>query len=591
MTLAGSTKKVLCKGLCLLGVLLVSMYTVVLVAGQDRTAPQPVVNSVGVTLPPDAASLEHQSLTVFELDNRYMDRAVSSYQKVFGFALVNEPLTRVDRNFNLLPAAATHWEVLDDKLTWVFHLQKDLIFQDGRPVTAYDYESTMHRHADPKTGFDYEWYYRPIKNWGEVIAGELPVDSVGVKALDEHTLAITTGQPVPYLPELLTYSWVTPKHLFEKYGPAWSTRPETLLGNGPYRLKEWRKADLIILEPNPHYRGPNKPLLERVIARLFNPAAPPPFLPAYEAGEVDYIPLSNQAEINRVQTDPMLRDQLNAYLDFMTYYLIMDTYHPPFNDIRVRQAFSHAIDPEALMKSALRGIGLPAASMLQPGFPGANTEALAHIQRYDPDLARRRLAEAGYPDGKGFPDMDIWMRGELPVIGAAAEGVQAMLSQNLNIDVGVSNMERKVFTERMNSHTLTLGLVPYRYDYMDASNQLTLWLSNGRHAWHNDRFEYLVHQANELVGDPDRRKAMYHEAEEILVRDVGGVFLWYVLINEMWKPYVAGDALKPNDLGYRAWRGDQMLNVTPTLYITKDVLKGRAKRGSPGGFWHWLTGE
>ena len=142
--------------------------------------------------------------------------------------------------------------------------------------------------------------------------------------------------------------------------------------------------------------------------------------------------------------------------------------------------------------------------------------------------------------------MDIWMRGELPVIGAAAEGVQAMLKQNLNIDVGVSNMERKVFTERMNSHTLTLGLVPYRYDYMDASNQLTLWLSNGRHAWHNDRFEFLVRQANELVGDPDRRKAMYHEAEEILVRDVGGVFLWYVLINEMWKPYVAGNALKPN---------------------------------------------
>ena len=546
------------------------------------------VNSVGVTLPADAAPPEHQHLRTFELNNRFMDRATSSYQKIFGFALTNEPLTRVDRDFNLLPAAATHWEVTEDGQTWIFHLQRDLVFGDGRPVTAYDYLSSFRRWADPKTGFDFEWYYRPIKNWGEVVAGRMPLDSLGVEALDRHTIAFTTTQPTPYTPELLNYSWVTPTHLFEKYGPAWSTRPESHMGNGPFRLKEWTINDRIVLEPSPTYRGPNKPYLERITAQLFNAAAQPPYLAAYEAGEVDYIVLSNQAEINRVNSIPDLKDHLNTYVDFQTFYLMMDTHNPPFNDLRVRQAFSHAVDQASLMKSALRDIALPASAMSPPGFPAANPEALASFQAYDPDLARRLLAEAGYPDGKGFPAVSMWLRGEPIVINTAAEAVQAMLKQSLNIEVGVRNVERKVFTETMNAKELTLALIPYRYDYVDASNLLTLWLSNGRHPWYNERFEELVLRANVLVGDPVRRIELYQEAEEILVRDVGGVFLWHTLINEMWRPYVRGAAIETNRWGYRAWRGNQMLNLMPTLYISEDVLDSADEQKSTG-FWDWLT--
>lgn len=553
-------------------------------------APTSSVNSVGVQLPPDAAPPAHQILRTFELNNRFMDRATSSYQKITGFAITNEPLTRVDRDFNLLPAAATHWEVTEDGLTWIFYLQKDLIFRDGHPVTAYDYEDSFHRWADPRTGFDFEWYYRPIKNWGEVVAGKLPVDSLGVHALDDHTIAFTTTKPTPYTPELLNYSWVTPTHAFEKYGPAWSTKPETHVGNGPFQLKEWTVNNRFVLEPNPSYRGPNKPYLEQFIGQLYNAKAQPPFLAAYEAGEVDYVLLSNQAEINRIKSNPVLRDQLNAYVDFQTYYLMMDTYHAPFNDLRVRQAFSHAIDQEALMKSALRDIGLPAVSMLQPGFPAANTEALASIQRYAPDLARKRLAEAGYPDGRGFPAMEIWLRGEPPFVQAAAQAVQAMLKQNLNLDIGVRNLERKVFTEALNKKEIILSLIPYRYDYVDASNQLTLWLSSGRHPWQNNRFESLVNEANFLVGNPGRRTQLYQEAEKILVSEVGGVFLWYTILNELWQPYVRGAAVEKNKWGTRAWRGNQMMNMTPTLYISNEVLKMNTtlKRTS---FWDWLTGK
>lgn len=545
-------------------------------------------NSVGVILPTDAAPPEFQHLRIFELNNRYMDRATSSYQKVFGFALTNEPLTRVDRDFNLLPAAATHWEVAENGYTWVFHLQKDLVFGDGRPVTAYDYEDTFRRWADPKTGFDFEWYYQPIRNWGEVVAGRMPLDSLGVEALDSHTIAFTTSLPTPYTPVLLNYSWVTPTHLYEKYGAAWSTRPETHMGNGPFRLKEWTINDRIILEPNPTYRGPNKPYLEQITANLFNAAAEPPYLAAYEAGEVDYIMLNNQAEINRVMSNPDLNSHLNSYVDFLTYYLMIDTRNAPFNDLRVRQAFSHAIDQTALMNSALRYIGLPASSMLPAGFPAANTEALSTIQHYDPDLGRQRLSEAGYPDGKGFPPINMWLRGEPMVINTAAEAVQAMLRQNLNIDVGVRNVERKVFTEAMNAKEITLALIPYRYDYMDASNLLTLWLSSGRHPWRNKYFEELVLRANVLVNNPNLRTQLYQEAEEILVRDVGGVFLWHTIINEMWRPYVRGVALEKNNWGYKAWRGNQMLNLMPTLYMSQEVVDNTSKQEADS-FWDWLV--
>lgn len=553
--------------------------TVTVFAIKTTDKPGPYINSAGVRLPPDAAPPEFQTLTTFELNNRFMDHAFSSYQKVFGFALINEPLVRVDRDFNLLPAAATRWEVTDDGRTWIFHIRPDMIYSDGRPLDARSFVTMFRRWADPATAFDFEWYYRPIKNWGASIAGQMPPDSIGVHAPDELTLTVTTEQPAPYMPGLLSYTWVASEHAIRKYGAAWSTSVETSVSSGPYRLREWIKGHRIVLEPNPHYRGTAKPYLERVVARLYSAAAPPPFLPAYEAGEVDYVVLTNQAEINRIKSDPALHDQLNAYVDFATIYLSMNTYEPPFDDLRVRQAFSHAVDQNAIMKSAMRGIGLSASSMLQPGFPSSSPEAFSHIQKYDPDLARQRLAEAGYPNGKGFPRLDIWVQNtQTHPVKMGAQAIQAMLKQNLNIEIGVQNIERKVFMEAMNTHRIPLALIGYRYDYVDASNLLTLWLSNGRHAWRNRRFETLVLEANELVGDATRRTALYREAEQILVSDVAAVFLWHPLLNEMWKPYVRGEALEPNRWGYRAWRGDQMQNLTPTLYITDEVIKGRAVR-------------
>ena len=561
-------------------------------AWQDADPPAPYINSIGIPLPPDAAPPEYQVFTSFKAENRYLDMATSHYQVVgHDYALVNEPLLRMDRDYKLLPAAATRWEVSDDGLTWTFHLQPDLVFADGHPLTAQDFEDTFKRWADPGTGFDLEWYYRPITNWGAVVAGKQSLDSLGVKALDDHTLSFSTEEPTPYLPLILTFSWVTPSHLFEKHGAGWSTKPETLLGSGPFTLVEWSKLDRIVLKPNPLYRGPHKPYLERVVTRLFNVAAQPPMLSSYETGEVDHVALSNQAEINRVRADPRLRNQLDTYMAFGTTYLMMDTFKPPFNDLRVRQAFSHAIDNVAMVDSALRGVAVPASSMLPEGFPAASTRKLAPIQRYDPVLARQRLAEAGYPDGRGFPRTVMWIRGTSLQGGQAPQAVQAMLKQNLNIDIGVQNTEAKLFMETMYEGNIAFAMIPYGYDYLDPSNLLGIWLSTGRHAWYNERFESIMDTANHLIGDPSRRMALYREAERVLVEDVAGVFLWHSQHNELWKPYLRTEALERNELGGFALRVDKHLNLSTTLYVTKDVVKDGAAEDRSLNIWQWLFGS
>lgn len=533
------------------------------------------VNSIGIPLPPDAAPPERQVLMLFDEDRPYNEWFRSIYKGSAGKYHVGEPLTRTNRNFELRGGAAERWEVSEDDLTWTFYLRPGLQWSDGVPLTAHDYVFSFRRGANPETAYDFEWYYRPIKNWGDVIGRRKPLTALGVRAVDDLTLEITTETPVPYLPLLLTYSWVSPKHAVEKYGDTWSTRPETSVSSGPFVLKEWIKGDRMVLAANPMYRGADPPYLERIVFKLFNSTTPPQQLPAYEAGEVDIAEIQNQAELARIQTDERLKDQVHTFPNFWTHYLFFDNQSPPFNDVRVRKALAHAIDREALCRSALRGFAIPAYSMLPPGFPAYGGDPLKRFQAYDPDLARRLLAEAGYPNGQGFPRVEMWLRNEPVMHRDAAEGIQALLKRVLNIEVEVRNMENKIFMDGLNNHTTLFGLVPYEFDYVDPSNMLGLWMSTGRHNWNNPAFDGLMTLANAEVKNPDRRIALYQEAERLLVEDVGGVFLWHKQKAHVWKRYLKGSALEPNRLGYRAWRGDQVMSSSISIYVADERLAQR----------------
>ena len=528
------------------------------------------VNSIGVPLPADALPPERQTLRVFSESRPYNEWFRTVYKGAAGKYIIAEPLTRTNRDFVLRGGAAERWEMSEDGLVWTFRLRPGQQWSDGRPLTAHDYVFSLRRGADPENAYDFGWYYQPIRNWQAVVARDVPLDSLGVWASDDLTLHVATDDPTPHLPLLLTYSWVSPEHAVRKYGDTWSTRPETCISSGPFVMVEWTKGERMVYEANPMYRGADKPYLERLIYKMFNLTTPPPRLPAYEAGEIDFTDVENQAELARLLSDDNLSGQVHTWPNFWTHYLFFDVTKPPFNDRRVRLAMSLAIDRAAICRSALKGFAIPGYAMLPPGFPAYAGDIYEESQRYDPERARRLLAEAGYPDGRGLPELDMWLRNEIAMHRDAAEGLQAMLSRNLNVKVEVRNVENKVFMDGLNNHTLTFGLVPYEFDFVDPSNLLGLWRSNGRHNWNNAAFDALMTAADAEVRDPDHRMALYREAERLLVEDVAGVFLWHRQRAQVWKPYLKGSALEPNAAGFRTWRGDQVMSSSITLYLAEE---------------------
>lgn len=535
-----------------------------------------------VTLPADAAPPEQQ-VYIVHYDNTADFTTIDFYESVYrrGGAItdvLSDPLVRLDKNFKVQPGAATEWSVDASGLVWTFKLDPNLIWNDDTPVTADDYVATLRYGADPKHAWDFTWFFQGvIKNWTEAVEGKVPVDQLGVSAVDAHTLAITTVSPAPYLPAMMLYSSPLQKKALEAHGGLYNSDPATSVSSGPFVLKEWRKGDRLIYEANPKYKGTNKPLIQKIINIGANVSSD---FAAYQAGEIDFVAGANlsPADNELIAADPELSKESHShYGDFRTDYLFFDNQNPPFNDLKVRQAFSHVIDRDAIIKSIIKpSQGIPAYSFLMPGFPDANSQGLKDIQNYDPAKAKQLLADAGFPDGKGFPKLTLWLRNEAPVRQAMAQAIAASIKQNLNIDVEVSNKENKTFNDAMNAKPpqIQFGMVSYGFDFLDPFNMLSVWLSGGRHNWSNTQFDDMVKKAASFTGDPAQRTKMFQDAEQLLVSDVGGVFIYHRTVSDIYKPYLKGTELEADTNGVAAmhWPGYSGFgNLIGSMYISKDV--------------------
>jgi oligopeptide transport system substrate-binding protein len=199
------------------------------------------------------------------------------------------------------------------------------------------------------------------------------------------------------------------------------------------------------------------------------------------------------------------------------------------------------VDRDAMIQVIYSGLGQPAYGMLPPGIPGYPGDALNETQKYDPELAKKLLAEAGYPDGKGFPEVELWYKTYEDALPLTAQMIQAMLKENLNIDVKLRPTEKKVFNTSFDEGQIDFGIQNWEYDYVDPSNFLNVWNpALGRHKeWNNAEFNKLT---NEAAGYPDldKRIQMYTDANRILSEDAGGAFLYHWGHAQMWKPYVRG---------------------------------------------------
>lgn len=510
------------------------------VAAPEAAAPAgPAVNSVGVQLPDDAAPLSQQIFRTTTIEGKHFDVTRSIYETNGMQGTVWEPLVWLDADFNIYPGAADSWSVSDDGLTWTFNLRPTAKWSDGAPVTADDWVFSLQRMLSPEIANPYGWFYFSIQNAAEYQKGEVEVSELGVAKVDDYTLQITTATPIPYFLQVVGFiPTIAPKHMVEQHGDAWAETPETALSNGPFIIKEWNKGQNLVYVPNPEYDGPFKPKVEQVIATIL-PQADTPLLPMFQAGEIDAVGGLRGAQLSQALNDPALEENLGVYPAFTTFYMFFDVRTPPFDDLRVRQAFSHAIDREAISNAVMQGLEVPAYTMLPGGFPcsQADDPEIRAIQAYDPERAKALMAEAGYADGAGFPGFELWTRQGQVV--TEAEAIQRMLKDTLGVDVTPKDQERSFFMDRLAAYEIPVGIVQWVQDYSDPTNFLDWWASGSRHSWQNERFIELINQARGEL-DPETRCQMYQEAERILIEDVGGVFIGHPVEGILWSDRLGG---------------------------------------------------
>ncbi len=534
-------------------------------------------------MPPDAAPLEQQiwrrsSDPTFA---KVLDFYEAVYERPSVADLFSDPLVRLTKDFEIIPAAATEWTGSEDGKTWTFKLDPNLVWSDGNPVTAKDWIVTFQYSANPEHAWDFTWFWNPvIKNYAEAVEGTVPIEEIGVRqGADEYELVFETVDPAPYLPSMLLYSLPLSAAALAEYGPLYNTNPETAVSAGPYILDEWARDQYIRYVRNESYAGTLDVIIQEIIVKM---AAPAQNFTLYEAGEIDMMSDPAPAELTLIQADPELSEQLYQGVgDFRVDYLFFDVTKAPFDDLKVRQAFSHVVNRDAIKQQILGPLGNPAYSFLAPGFPASNMDELAPIQEFNPERARELLAEAGYPDGEGFPKQELWLRGPTPVETAVAGAVASMIKEHLNIDVEISPKDQKTFTDALNAKPteILFGYVSYGMDYLDPSNMLGVWLSGGRHSWANEAYDQQVKEATVFLGAEEERIDMFQEAERILVEDVPAVFVYYRTPVQMIQPYVAGDALEPDKNGITAihWPEFTTMSTNPEhLYITNEAPADRS---------------
>jgi ABC-type oligopeptide transport system substrate-binding subunit len=523
-------------------------------------AAEKVVNSLGVELPPDAAPLDQQVWRTTAIEGKHFDTARNEYE---GFAYEDtiETLTKRDGDGAYHPAAADSWETSQDGRTWTFHLRQGAKWSDGEPVTADDFVFSLVRYEDPKMANPYAWFLNNIENAEAFNKGQVKVEDYGVKKIDTYTFSITTTEPIPYFLDIVNWHYLVPKHMVEKNGDAWADSPATAVSNGPFIIKEWNRGKNVIYGLNPHYDGKWKPKLEGMEHTII-PQAGAPLLQMYQAGEIDTVYGLLGDQLAQVLQDPVLKKEVFSETSFVTAYLFFNDQKPPFNDLKVRQAISHAIDREAIAKDVMQGLDVAAYGHLPTGFPcSQNTDPeFRKIQGYDPALAKKLLAEAGFPDGKGFPEYELWTRQGQFV--REAEAIQNMLKENLGIQVKPKDVERAFYMDKLSAHAIDFGLIPWGADFIDPSNFMDWWTTQGRHTWKNEDFNKLVNEARSLL-DTQKRCQLYNQAEKILASDVGGVFVVYPVSGTAYKSYIGDIPINKNGVpGFTAF-------IPNSIYIKK----------------------
>ena len=438
---------------------------------------------------------------------------------------------------DVVPAMARTWEVLDGGRRYVFYLREDVRWSDGTALTAGDFEYAWKRVLHPVTKSINASLLYDIKGASAFHQGEVSEpDQVGVRARDEATLIVDLEEPTGYFPHLLTHhiTYPVPRHVVEAHGAAW-TDVEHIVTNGPFKLESWQQGETMILGYNPEYRGRFTGNLRQVeLCLLPSVEQSAQSVQRYEANHLDILgdfpggPPPLQMQMIRARHKHAGEYISGPVLD--TVYVGFDVSRPPFDDVRVRQAFVLATDRQMLANIVLRGYQFPATGgFIPPGMPG---HSAGIGLPYDRERARRLLAEAGYPGGRGFPIVEA-----LRPPGAEKEYLQTQWEENLGVDVVWKAVDWGLFADRLETEPPHLFLTGWLADYPDPDNFLRVCPHARLTRWHNETYLKLVEEARRIT-DQEERLKLYGQADRILVEEAAVMPLYYWRMHLLVKPWV-----------------------------------------------------
>lgn len=440
------------------------------------------------------------------------------------------------------PGVAERWDISDDGLIYTFHLRDNARWSNGDRVTAQDFRESFHRALLPSLGNQYSYMLFPVKNAEAFNVGAITnFNEVGFRALDERTLEITLHSPTPYFLSLIIHNSWFPVHVatIRKYGNVddrnnrW-TRPQNFVGNGAFVLKEWKVNSHILVEKNPNYWGAESVKLKKIY--FYSTESYDIEERMFRAGQIHTMTECPQPKIQVYKKyHPEL---INIYPLLSVYYYRVNVTRPPLNDKRVRKALAMAIDRPSLVENVTRGGQLPAYNLTPPDTAGYNCEVKLSENL---DQARKLLAEAGYPDGKGFPSFELLFN-TLESHRAIAEAIQQMWKKNLNIDITLRNEEWKVYLDSTHRMDYAVARAAWGGDYIDPNTFLDLFLTGGGNnetGWSNPEYDRLIKFAGS-IRDKNKRYEAFQKAEAILMDEMPIIPIYFYTRPRLIYPSVKG---------------------------------------------------
>ena len=433
------------------------------------------------------------------------------------------------------PAAAERWEVSEDGEKYTFFLRDNLKWSNGDPITAHDFHYSLKRCLSPKLATPYITFFQGITNAVEYNKGEVAdFGEVGIKVVDDLTLEIQLDYPHPVLLFYMgggQYFYPVHRETIEAFGEIdqrgtdW-IKPENIVSNGPFQVAEWSTNTVLSVVPNPHYWDRSSVRLNK--ANFYPIENYDTQYRSYLNGQVHiamHIPLHVIQELVKTQP-PDFRS--NLYLG--TYYYGFNTEKPPLNDPRVRQALSMTVDRNKIVSQISQGGEEPAYSFVPPG---ANKYGPDFKFSEDVDMARHLLAEAGFPNGEGFPPLDLLFN-TAENHRKIAEAVQQMWKTQLGVTINLVNMEWKVYLDARDNGNFDIvragwvGGVDYA-GYLDIFNSDS---GNNDTRWSNARFDQLFKDSSSIM-DPEVRMETIQAAERILLEEMPIAPIYHYTTNYM----------------------------------------------------------